>query len=64
MSRYQPAYQSPNYGFVAPQPQGTANYNAYMQPYMGQMGGGYYLTRQGHGVYNNQTYVNQPYKGA
>ena len=41
-SEYQPAYQSPNYGFVAPQPQGTPNYNT--QPYMGQMGGGYYPT--------------------
>ena len=41
-SRYQPVYQSPNYDFVAPQPQGTPNYNASMQPYMGQMGGGYY----------------------
>ena len=35
-----------------------------MQPLMGQMGGGYYLTVQGHGVYNNKPYVNQPYQGA
>ena len=57
-------YQSPNYGFVAPQPQGTPNYNPYMQPYMGQMGGGYYPTGQGHGVYRNQPYMNQSYQGA
>ena len=63
-SGYQLAYQSPNYGFVAPQPQATPNYNMSMQPYMGQMGGGYYPTGQGHGVYNNQPYVNQPYQGA
>ena len=31
-SRYQPAYLSPNYGFIAPQPQGTPHYNT--QPYM------------------------------
>ena len=46
-------YQSPNYGFVAPQPQGTPNHNPYMKPYMGQMGGGYYLTSQGHGAYSS-----------
>ena len=31
---------------------------------MGQMGVGYYPTSQFHGVYNNQTYVNQSYQGA
>ena len=31
---------------------------------MGQMGGCYYPTGQGHGVYNNQPYVNQPYQEA
>ena len=31
---------------------------------MGQMGGGYYPTGQGHGVYINQPYVNQSYQGA
>ena len=61
-SRYQPAHQSPKYGFVEPQPQGTPNYNT--QPYMGQMGGCYYPIVQAHGVYNNKTYVNQPYQGA
>ena len=57
-------YQSPNYVFVAPQPQNTPNHNPYMQPYMGQMGGGYYPTGQGHGVYSIQPYVNQSYQGA
>ena len=33
-----------------------------MQPYMGQMGGGYY--GQGHGIYSNQPYMNQKYQGA
>ena len=33
-----------------------------MQPYMGQMGGGYY--GQGHGIYSNQPYTNQNYQGA
>ena len=51
-------YQSPNYGFVAPQSQGTPHHNPYMQPYMGQIGGGYYPNGQGHGVYRNQPYVN------
>ena len=31
---------------------------------MGQMGGGYYPTSQGHGVYSNQRYVNQSYQGS
>ena len=59
---YQPSYQYPNYGFIARHHQGTPNYN--MQPYMGQMWGGYYPTGQGHGVYNNKPYVNQAYLGA
>ena len=33
-----------------------------MQPFMGQMGGGYY--GQGHGIYSNQPYTNQSYQGA
>ena len=33
---------SSNFGFVAPHSQGTPHHNASMQPYMGQMGGGYY----------------------
>ena len=33
-----------------------------MQPYMGQMGGVYY--GQGHGIYSNQSYMNQNYQGA
>ena len=57
----QPAYQSYNYGFVAPQSQGIPNYNIPMHPFMGQTGGGYYPISQGHGVYNNHTYMNQPY---
>ena len=35
-----------------------------MHPFMGQMGGGYYPTGQGHGVYSNQPYPNQSYQGA
>ena len=31
---------------------------------MGQTRGGYYPTSQYHGVYSNQTYVNQPYQRA
>ena len=31
---------------------------------MGQTGGGNYPTSQGHGVYNNHTYMNQNYQGA
>ena len=52
-SRYPHVYQSPKYGFVAPHPQGTPNHNPYMKPYMGQMGGVYYPTGQGHGVYSS-----------
>ena len=51
----QPTY-SPNYGFVAPNSQGTPHYGASMAPYTGQTGGGNY--GQGHGGYSNQTYVN------
>ena len=40
------------------------NHNPYMQPFMGQMGGGYYPTSQDHGIYSNQPYVNQSYQGA
>ena len=32
-----------------------------MQPYTGQMGGGYY--GQGHGIYSNQPYINENYQG-
>ena len=32
-----------------------------MQPYMVQMGGGYY--GQGHGIYSNQPYMNKKYQG-
>ena len=53
----QPAY-SPNYGFVAPHNQGTLHYNASMQPFMSQMGAGYYPTGQGHGIYSNKSYQN------
>ena len=35
-----------------------------MQPFMGQMGGGYYPTGQGHGIYSNQAYQNQSHQGA
>ena len=59
----QPTYSS-NYGFVAPHNQGTPHHNASMHPFMGQMGGGYYPTGQGHGVYSNQPYPNQSYQGA
>ena len=31
---------------------------------MGHMGGGYYPTGQGHGVYRNQPYPNHSYQGA
>ena len=55
-----PAYSS-NYVFVALHNQGTPHHNASMQPYMGQMGGGYY--GQGHGFYSNQPYMNQNYQG-
>ena len=34
-SKYKPTYQSPYYGFVAPQLQGTPNHNPYVHPYMG-----------------------------
>ena len=48
---------SPNYGFVAPNSQGTPHYGSSMQPYTSQTGGGHY--GQGHG--GNQTYVNRNY---
>ena len=56
----QPAY-SLNYGFAAPNSQGTPHYGTSMPPYMGQLGGGHY--GQCHGGYANQTYVNQHYQG-
>ena len=59
-SGYQPAYQSPNYVFVPPHPLGIPKCN--MQTNMGQTRVGYYPIGQGHGVYNNQPYVNQPYQ--
>ena len=61
---YQKPTYSSNYGFVAPHNQGTSHYNASTQPFMGHMGGGYYPTGQGHGVYKNQPYMNQSYEGA
>ena len=38
---YQQHAYSSNYGFVVPHNQGTTRHNGSMQPYMGQMGGGY-----------------------
>ena len=52
------------YGFVAPHTQGTSHYNASMNPFMGHIGGGYYPTGQGHGVYSNQNYMNQALLGS
>ena len=49
---YQQLIYSSNYGFVAPRSQGTPHHNASMQPYMGQMGGGY--SGQIYGIYRNQ----------
>ena len=60
---YQQLAYSSNYGFVAPHNQGTPHYNDSMHPFMGHLGGGYYPTGQGHGVYRNQPYMNQSYKG-
>ena len=57
---YQKLAYSSNYGFVAPHNQGTPHQNASMQPYMGQMGGGYY--GQGHSIYSNQPYMNKKFK--
>ena len=55
---YQQLAYSYNYGFVAPHNQGTLHHNSSMQLFMGQMGGGYYPTGQGYGIYSNQTYQN------
>ena len=35
-----------------------------MHTFMGQVGGGSYPTGQGHGIYNNQPYMNQYCQGA
>ena len=65
-SSYGGGYQQPtyslNYGFVAPHSQGTPHCGAYVPPYMGQTGGGYY--GHGHVGYGHQSYVNQNYQGA
>ena len=61
VSEGQPTYQSYNYGYGAPQYQGVLNYNIPMYSFMVQGGGGYYPTGQGHGIYNNQNYINQSY---
>ena len=61
---YQQLAYSSNYGFVAPHNQGTPHHNASMQPFMGHMGGCYYPTGQGHGVYSNHHYMNHSYQGA
>ena len=58
VSEDQSAYQSYNYGLVAPQSQGIPKYNIPMYHFMGQAGGSYYPTRQGHGDYNNHPYIN------
>ena len=63
MSRGKPFYQSYNYSYVAPQSQGVPNYNIPMYPFMGQVGGGYYPTGQGHSIQNKQPYMNQSYQG-
>ena len=53
----QPFYQPYNYGYVAPQFQSVPNYNIPVHPFMGKVGGGYYLTSQGPDIYNNQPYI-------
>ena len=54
-------YQPYNYGYLAPHSQGVLNYNIHVYPFMGQVDRGYYLTKQGHSIYNNQIDVNQSY---
>ena len=61
MSRSQHAYQSYNYGYIAPHLQRIPNYHIPLHPFMGHTRGGYYPTDQGHGIYYNQPYVNQPF---
>ena len=56
-------YQSCNYSYVAHPSQGIPNHKIPMQPYMGNMGGGYYMINQVYGMYHNQPYVNQPLQG-
>ena len=49
---------------MAPNPQGTSNYHIPLHPFMPHTGGDYYSTGQGHGIYYDQTYMNQPFQGA
>ena len=58
-----PNYHSYNYGYMAPPSQGIPNHQILVHPYMGHMGGGYYPTSQGYGLYHNQPYENQPLQG-
>ena len=46
-----PVYQMNNYGYMVPHSQGMPHIQIPMHPYMSHMGGGYYPTCQGHGLY-------------
>ena len=49
---------------MVPHPKGIPNCHIHMQPFMGHERGGYYLTSQGHILYHNHHYMNQPFQGA
>ena len=63
MSGGQWVYQSYKYGYPVPPSQGIPQYQILVYPYMGHMGGVYYPTSQGHGIYHNHPYVKQPFQG-
>ena len=49
---------------MVPPSQGMPHMQMHVYPYMVHMGGGYYLTGQGHGFYQNPLYYNQSFHGA
>ena len=61
MSGSEPTCQSYNYDYVAPHIQVISNYHIPLHPFTGHTGGGYYSIGQGHGIYYNHPYVNQPF---
>ena len=52
-------YHMGNFGNIVHPSKGMPYMKIPMHCYMGHMGGSYYLTSHGHGIYNNPPYKNQ-----
>ena len=56
-------YHMGNFGSIFHPSKGIPSMQIPMHSYMVHMGGSYYLTSQGHGIYNNPPYKSQSFEG-